>query len=291
MVSGAARAMQQAFVQTKKLVVGIRDIRVSVLQGHAGKSRTAVDRFEGLDPRLAAGIRSPDSRGMDDLPTGEYPLPARADMPEYEITGLGDEVDRLAALSPTLQRYLRELKQDGWVIGYRDVGGGAHTTRGDKRITVHSGSRGDPEKVLGSLAHEAGHANRSAYEPRPVRYDGQGRTRWVRASAFEHLRDEGEAALVETRILREIDAAAGPKLRTSGQFGDRYEEHYDQYLRKELTWEDARDENAHYYMREYRSGSEESGTPETYLAHYESIYHDLYDNDEAILYGRQKYGE
>ncbi|MGA6208264.1 hypothetical protein ACPESR_26265 [Nocardia testacea] len=291
MVSGAARAMQQAFAQTKKLVVGIRDIRRSVLQGHAGKSRTAVDHFEGLDPRLAAGIRSPDSRGMDDLPTGEYPLPARVDVPEYEMTGLGDEVDRLAALSPTLQRYLRQLKQDGWVIGYRDVGGGAHTTRGDMRITVHSGSRDAPEKVLGSLAHEVGHANRSAYEPRPVRYDGQGRTRWVRASAFEHLRDEGEAALVETQILREIAAAGGPKLRTSGRFGDRYEEHYDRYLRKELTREDARDENAHYYMREYRSGSEESGTPETYLAHYESIYHDLYDNDEAILYGRQKYGE
>ncbi|WP_063128049.1 hypothetical protein [Nocardia fusca] len=291
MVSGAARALQQVLAATKRFIVGNRDVRVSALLGHAGKSRAAADRFEGLDPRLADGIRSPDSRGTDDGPTGEYPLPNRADVPRFETTGLGDEVDRLAALSPTLQRFLGELKQDGWTIGYRDVGGGAHTRRSDARITVHSGDRDDPAKVLGALAHEVGHSYRSAYEPQPVRYDGQGRTRWVRASAFEHLRDEGEAALVETQILREIAAAGGPKLRTSGRFGDRYEDHYDRYLRGELTREDARDENAHCYMKEYRSGSEESGTPETYLAHYEAIYHSDFDNDEAMQGARLIYGE
>lgn len=291
MVSGAVRALRQALAGTRKFTVGNRDIRVSVIRGHAGGSRAAADRFAHLDPRLADGIRSPDSRAADDGPTGEYPLPGRADMPRFEPTGLGDEVDRLAALSPTLQELLRDLKREGWAIGYGDVGGGAHTKRSDVRITVHSGDRDDPEKVLGALAHEAGHAYGRAYEPQAVAYSGQGRTRWVRASAFEHLRDEGEAALVETQILREIAAAGGPRLRPSGRFGAEYEDHYARYRSGELTRTQARDENAHYFMKEYRSGSADSGTPETYLAHYESIYHRVFDEDEALQAARMMYGE
>ncbi|MGV9927636.1 hypothetical protein [Nocardia rhamnosiphila] len=291
MVSGAVRALQQVLAGTKNFIAGNRDVRISALHGHAGKSRAAADRFERLDPRLADGIRSPDFRRADDGPTGEYPLPGRVDVPRFETTGLGDEVDRLAGLSPTLQELLRELKQDGWTIGYGDVGGGAHTKRSDVRITVHSADRDDPEKGLGALAHEAGHAYRGAYEPQAVAYSGQGRTSWVRESAFEHLRDEGEAALMETQILREIAAAGGPRLRTSGEFGELYENHYDRYRRGELTRDGARDANARGFMKEYRSGSGESGTPETYLAHYESIYHNIFDADEALQIARMMYGE
>ncbi|MGW5385627.1 hypothetical protein [Nocardia sp. NPDC003963] len=291
MAGGVARALQQVLVGTKNFIAGNGDVRISALRGHAGKSRAAADWFEGLDPRLADGIRSPDPHGGGDGPTGEYPLPRRVDPPRFERTGLGHEVDRLASLSPTFQRLLRETKADGWTVAYGDIGGGAHTTRSNRRITVDSGIRDQPEKVLGALAHEIGHAYGSAYQPQSVPYRGQGRTRWVRSSAFEHLRDEGEAALVETQILREIAAAGGPRLRPSGRFGAEYERNYDQYRRGESTREEARDENAHHYMREFRSGSDESGTPETYLAHYEDIYRDIFDNDETLQIARMMYPE
>lgn len=291
MVSAAARALQKVLAGTKNFIVGNRDVRVSALRGHAGIPREAADRLENLDRRLSDGIRSPDSRGADDGPTGDHQLPQRPDVPRYEASGLGRDVDELAAHSPTLQRLLRELKQDGWTIGYSDVGGGAYTKRSEAKVSVDSGARDDPEEVLRSLAHEAGHAYRSAYRPQEIPYHGQGRTRWVRSSAFERLRDEGEAALVETQILGEIAAAGGPRLRPTGRFAAEYESHHSRYQRGELTRDEARDENAHFYMREYRSGSGESGTPETYLAHYEAIYNDDFDNDEVLQAARMMYPE
>ncbi len=291
MVSGAVRAFHRVLAGTREFIVGNRAVRVSALQGHAEKARAAADRHERADRRLAAGIRSPESPPGKGDATAENPLPQRPDKARPETTGLGAEVDRLAGLSPTLQQLLRGLKRSGWTIAFRDIGGGAYVKHSDTTITVDSGTRDDPEELLRVLAHEAGHAYPSAYKPQEIPYHGQGRTRWVRSSAFEYLRDEGEAALVEGRVLREVAEAGGPRLRPTGQFGAEYEKHYAQYRRGEMTRDEARDENAHYYMREYRSGRGENGTPETYLAHYEAIFHRVFDNDPGMRDARMMFPE
>jgi hypothetical protein len=175
-------------------------------------------------------------------------------------------LDEFAARSPTLSACLREILDDGWTIRYDpDVGGGAYSNRQRREILIDPNS--DPEQAVVSVAHEIGHARRAAYRPRPILYEGQPREVWVRESVFEHLKDEGDAALTEAQILREINNAGGPELRVSGKYGPQYEEIYDRYARGELTRDEARHEAARWYSAELRSG----GSAETYRDHYEAV--------------------
>jgi type VI secretion system secreted protein VgrG len=127
----------------------------------------------------------------------ERATPAAAP-PGYVTTGLGKGVDAIAARSPTLQRQVRFLKQQGWRIGYGRAGGGtyADTNARGKKIVIDSSYAGDPYKSAASLAHETGHAMYS-YGFRP---DTRSKTAFVNSM----LGSEGEAALNQIHVQREV---------------------------------------------------------------------------------------
>lgn len=74
------------------------------------------------------------------------------------VTGLGDDVDKLVAKSPSLQKDLQKLKDEGWVIKYGPAGGGSTASRPDQVITIDGAEKGTPAAAIQSLAHEVGHA-------------------------------------------------------------------------------------------------------------------------------------
>lgn len=232
----------------------------------AGVLRKGSDSFACGDLDAAMETRAAGHIPTDDDPTG--PIPRICSSPERRsvLSELGAQVDELAALSPTLCAGIDEIHGDGWKVKYDDtIGGGAYSDRQRKEILVFPDS--DPEKVLVALAHEIGHSRQAAYRPSPIRYEGQPRDAWIRQSVFEHLRDEGEAALTEAEILYDISRSGGPPLRVSGRFGLEYEKIGEQFMRGEMTRDEARDEIARWFGGESRSGS-----GRTYQEHYEEVY-------------------
>ncbi|CAI3959014.1 M78 family metallopeptidase domain-containing protein [Commensalibacter communis] len=72
-------------------------------------------------------------------------------------TGLGRDVDRIAAFSPTMQQQLREVlsQKPKWNFLYGDDG--SHTDPSIRTIFINTNLYGNPEGVVTTLAHELGH--------------------------------------------------------------------------------------------------------------------------------------
>jgi type VI secretion system secreted protein VgrG len=120
----------------------------------------------------------------------------------YARTGLGRDVDAIAARSPTLQRQLKFLQGQGWKIGYGPPGGGtyANTNPGVKKIVIDSKDASDPYRSAASLSHEVGHAVYS-YRFKP---NVSSKSAFVTSM----LSSEGEAALNQIQVQREVWRAA-----------------------------------------------------------------------------------
>ncbi|SFQ55452.1 type VI secretion system secreted protein VgrG [Variovorax sp. OK605] len=120
----------------------------------------------------------------------------------YARTGLGRDVDAIAARSPTLQRQLKFLQGQGWKIGYGPAGGGtyANTNPGVKKIVIDSKDASDPYRSAASLSHEVGHAVYS-YRFKP---NVSSKSAFVTSM----LSSEGEAALNQIQVQREVWRAA-----------------------------------------------------------------------------------
>lgn len=75
-------------------------------------------------------------------------------------TGLGEDVDSLVAKSPSFQKDLQKLKDDGWKVEYGKAGGGSFAERDSDppKITLDSNLKGNPVAATQTLAHEVGHA-------------------------------------------------------------------------------------------------------------------------------------
>jgi hypothetical protein len=135
-------------------------------------------------------------------------------------TGLGEDVDKLESLSPSLQKDFAELKKDGWTFSYGKAGGGSTTMRDKKRITIDGAEKGHPAAAVQSLAHEVGHAiNHDAL-------DGTSKAAYVNST----LSDEGAATLENIKAEREIIANGGQDIHIAGNSANAasYNKAYDQ---------------------------------------------------------------
>jgi type VI secretion system secreted protein VgrG len=144
-----------------------------------------------VEPAAAATSAEASQRGV--------PAAARSG---YARTGLGRDVDAIAARSPTLQRQLKFLQGQGWKIGYGPAGGGtyANTNPGVKKIVIDSKDASDPYRSAASLSHEVGHAVYS-YRFKP---NVSSKSAFVTSM----LSSEGEAALNQIQVQREVWRAA-----------------------------------------------------------------------------------
>ncbi|MCL2779742.1 MAG: hypothetical protein FWD73_17255, partial [Polyangiaceae bacterium] len=73
-------------------------------------------------------------------------------------TGLGVEVDKLAAMSPSLQKDVKQLTKNGWHIQYGPACEGCETNRDKSLIIIDGSFKNSPTVVAQFLAHEVGHA-------------------------------------------------------------------------------------------------------------------------------------
>ena len=141
------------------------------------------------------------------------------------VTGLGDGVDALVAKSPSLQKDVRKLKQEGWAIEYGPAGSGSYADRmaSPPTITIDGSERGNPEVATQSLAHEVGHA---VY---PYAADYSSRTAFINGA----MADEGGATMNNIKVQREILSSGGPDIGIAGNRANHaaYNAAYDQYLK------------------------------------------------------------
>jgi type VI secretion system secreted protein VgrG len=186
-------------------------------------------------------------------------LASKAAAPAAAKTGLGADVDAIAAKSPTLQKQLSELKDDGWTIEYGTPGEGSFANRDKKVITIDGNQKGNPNAAAQTLAHEVGHA-KYPYVP-----DESSRDNYVKGA----LADEGAATLNNVKVQREINSAGGPDIGIAGNPANQkgYNDAFDQ-LQKDGDEAKARDTIGGVFGK----GEKTSNTNQTYEDYYGSYY-------------------
>ena len=155
------------------------------------------------------------SAAPDKVHSGKYAPPVK--------TGLGGDVDQLAAKSPSLQNDMKALQDDGWKIAYGDAGKGSYADRIAKTITIDGSEKGNAASVVQTLAHEVGHAT---YDYKP---DLSSKLAYVNGC----LADEGAATLNNIKVQREILAASGPNIGIAGNPANQvaYNAAFDQFVK------------------------------------------------------------
>ena len=162
--------------------------------------------------------------GAGPSPTAPKTVSAKASAVK---TGLGPDVDKLASQSPSLQKDLQTLKDDGWMVDYGAAGSGSSANRKDKKISLDGNLKGNPSEATQVLAHEVGHATY------PYKQDYSSKAAYVNGT----LADEGAATLNNIKVQREIIANGGPNIGIAGNSANHanYNKIYDQYLADKNT--------------------------------------------------------
>ena len=173
-------------------------------------------------------------------------------MTQAHKTGFGTEVDKLAALSPTLQADLKQLEKEGWTIEFGKKGGGSYCSRSTKTITIDSAKKGDASAIVATMAHEVGHA---LYN---VQSDTSSREAYVKSM----LAGEGAAELKRLQVRSEIQSFGGPNIKSD----TRFDKIYKQYL------SDGDVDKAREAIGEIFRGLKTSNTKETYEDYYGGWY-------------------
>ncbi|RQQ04651.1 type VI secretion system tip protein VgrG [Burkholderia stagnalis] len=174
-------------------------------------------------------------------------------------TGLGDDVDKLAAKSPGLQGDLKKLKDDGWKFKYGAPGGGSFANRGEQTVTLDGNLKGNTAATTQALAHEAGHATY------PFKPDYSSKAAYVDGT----LADEGAATLNNIKAQREILANGGQDIGIAGNSANHaaYNKAYDQFL-KDGNADAAR----HAIGAQFGKGEITSTTKQPYAEYYGGWY-------------------
>jgi len=183
-----------------------------------------------------------------------------ATAPDKETTGLGPEVDDIAAKSPTLQKDLAELRKDGWVITFKENSDSSilgYTSSPDKVIVINSDLKSNPEMATGVLAHEVGHAK----DAEPM--DWSSRDNFIK----HMIKGEGEAELKAFEVRREILGDGGPDIDKELNV---YADAYDQYL-KDGNRAAARDKISQIFDKAVEPSSAAPGST-FYTEHYGNWY-------------------
>jgi type VI secretion system secreted protein VgrG len=201
--------------------------------------------------------------------------PVKACVPSGRTTGLGADVDALAAKSPTLQNNLEQLSDKKWTMEYGDAGKGSYCDRKAKKIVVDADEKGNPDAVVQTLSHESGHA---LYTPDPyVPPDGLGKQDYVSKNVNRSLKDEGEATLTNAQVREEILNNGGSDIGIAGAQADKYEQVAAQYP-------DAADRDiARQKIGDlFADGEHPSTSPaNTYREYYSKPFSDFYDQQKG----------
>jgi uncharacterized Zn-binding protein involved in type VI secretion len=188
-------------------------------------------------------------------------------------TGLGADIDKLIAKSDTLTSNLQVLLSQGWTISYGTAGGGTFADRSTKSIVVDPNDSGNAATVVQGIAHESGHA---LYTPDPyVDFGTLTKDEYVNQNLNRHLKDEGEATLMNTQVLNEINGNGGPDIGIAGTKPDEYAE----IAGKDHDY--ANRDNARQEIGDVFADNETTSTPPnpTYRDYYSKTYIDHWDTN------------
>jgi hypothetical protein len=219
----------------------------------------------GAGPMAAAAADAPAPGGTDG---SAGPLSAFGPTTATTVTtGLGKDVDDISALSPSLQKDLKDLKNEGWKVKYGEAGKGSFARRDpiEPLIILDSNLKSDPKKATQVLAHEVGHAKY------PYVADVSSKKAYVNGA----LADEGAGSVNNIKVQREILATTGGKtdIGISGNSANHkgYNDAYDQYLK------DGNNAAANQKMGEVFGKGEQVSRPP--YPPYEKYYGDWYDKN------------
>lgn len=191
-------------------------------------------------------------------------------------SGLGKDVDELSKKSPTLERKLTKLQDDGWTIRYGTAGKGTFADRGKKEIVIDANSKGKPLSIVQSLAHESGHAD---YTTDPyVAPSGKSKDQYVAANVNRNLKGEGEATITNLEIRAELMQAKAGDIGIAGAQSKKYEELFKKYPDAKDR-DKLREEIGKVFAKgEVPSVNKPDGTPyANYEEYYGQAYRDFWD--------------
>jgi len=203
---------------------------------------------------------------------GAAPAPAS---PPPAATGLGDDVDAIAAKSPILEANIKALQASGWAISYGPAGKGSYTDRKAKQIVIDSSQKNSPTSVVQTLAHESGHAR---YTPDPYTPPtGLTKDQYVQANVDHSLKDEGEATMTNVQVRDQILQNGGPDIGVAGAQSSQYEAIAQQYPNPSQ-----RDQAREAIGQVFANGEHPSTDPSsTYGQYYAKPFSDYWDNNVA----------
>lgn len=223
-------------------------------------------RDRPIKAEIVESVAGPGFRKATLGPHDNSPLAAAPANQETPITtGLGGNVDQLAAKSPSLQRDLQTLNDSGWEVGYGRAGGGSYADRTSRppKITIDGAQRSNPRSATQTLAHEVGHAT-YPYEP-----DVSSKSAFINGA----LTDEGAATLNNIKVQREILTNGGPDIGIAGNRANHaaYNKSYDQFL-KDGNAQAARESIG----KQFGQGEITSNTGQPYAEYYGGWYDKAY---------------
>jgi len=168
--------------------------------------------------------------------------------------GLGEDVNALIALSPSLQEDVQSLDQQRWTIRYGEAGDkkGSFASSKRKLIVLDPMLKNDAKRTVRALAHEVGHATHHHID------DMSSRDAFVDG----RLTGEGMATINNIRVRREILDSGGDDIGISGNADnhDYYNEIYDKLASNRIEIEKA----SAAIGERYRYGEKASTTGESY---------------------------
>lgn len=192
-------------------------------------------------------------------------------------TKLGSDVDAAIAICPAFAGKLNDLQAKGWTFKYGTAGKGSYCDRTSKTIVVDTNQKGKVASVVGTMAHEAGHAG---YTPEPNVPAESGsppkrltRAEYAKQNANRSLKDEGEATIFNAEMKACLEKNGGAKISVAGAQAAKYEKTVAKYPKPEDR-DKARQEIADLFA----DGEKPSTQPGvTYRQYYEKPYLDHYD--------------
>ena len=217
-------------------------------------------------PENAPPASSSDDSSSSTKTMGQNKAETGARTKQQEIRALIDK-------SPTLQKNLKQLSEQGWKISAGPAGRGSYANRNadPKLIVIDQNLLQHPKAYVQTLAHEAGHA---LYSPDPyVEFGDLTRDEYVSKNAMSSLKDEGEATLVNLTVREEILSNDGADIGVAGTQGKKYMAAYEKY-QKSGDRDEARKEIGAIFADNERPSTDPS---KTYRQYYSEPYEKHWD--------------
>lgn len=127
---------------------------------------------------------------------------------------LDQALDAAAARSTALSGALGAARRAGWSFALGSAGGGSHSDRHARVVTLDPDRLRDPDALARTLAHELGHVRVGA--PTPALRPGMSRDQYIRENTWSDLRGEAEATVMELEVRDDILAGGGPDIGITG---------------------------------------------------------------------------